>query len=157
MAALIPIPTLGEIGVKTRYAVAADTDFLADVFLRAMRPYITAARGSWDQVKEDRQFREQLQLGSTRIIQDNRARVGFYMTRDQGQDLELHTLCISPEYQRQGLGTAVIRRILAEARKSERGVALSVLKANVGARLLYQRFGFVVIGETAYHYRMRLE
>jgi len=34
---------------------------------------------------------------------------------------------------------------------------LSVLKANIGARLLYQRFGFVVIGETAYHYRMRLK
>ena len=43
--------------MKTRDATAADIDFLANAFLRAMRPYITAARGSWDQVKEDRQFR----------------------------------------------------------------------------------------------------
>ena len=56
--------------MKTRNATAADIDFLANTFLRAMRPYITAARGSWDQVKEDRQFREQLHLSSTRIILD---------------------------------------------------------------------------------------
>jgi ribosomal protein S18 acetylase RimI-like enzyme len=143
--------------MKTRDATTADIDFLTDVFLRAMRPYITAARGSWDQVKEERQFREQLQLDPTRIILDGRDSVGFFMTRDLDCDLELHTLCILLEYQRRGIGTAVIRQILAEAHESERGVVLSVLKANIGARLLYQRFGFVVIGETAYHYRMRLK
>ena len=143
--------------MKTRDATAADIDFLANTFLRAMRPYITAARGSWDQVKEDRQFREQLHLSSTRIILDEGNSVGFYMTRDEGHDLELHTLCIVPEYQRHGLGTAVVRQIIAQAQKSKRGVALSVLKANLGARLLYQRLEFVVISETDHHYRMRLE
>ena len=143
--------------MKTRDATAADIDFLANAFLRAMRPYITAARGSWDQVKEDRQFREQLHLSSTRIILDEGNSVGFYMTHDEGHDLELHTLCIVPEYQRHGLGTAVVRQIIAQAQKSKRGVALSVLKANLGARLLYQRLGFVIISETDHHYRMRLE
>lgn len=122
-----------------------------------MRPYIAAARGGWDQIKEDRQFREQLQLGSTRIIMDDHASVGFFMTRDEGQELELHTLCIAPEYQHHGLGTAAIRQILTDARRRKRGVVLSVLKANVGARLLYQRFGFAVIDETAHHYRMRFD
>ena len=122
-----------------------------------MRPYITAARGSWDQVKEDRQFREQLHLSSTRIIIDEGNSVGFYMTCDEGHDLDLHTVCIVPEYQRHGLGTVVVRQIIAQAQKSKRGVALSVLKENLGARLLYQRLGFVVISETDHHYRMRLE
>jgi ribosomal protein S18 acetylase RimI-like enzyme len=135
--------------MKTRSAMAADIDFLAEIFLCAMRPHIALARGSWDQPKEDKQFREQLQLDSTRIILDDCARVGFYMTRDDGHDLELHTICILPECQRQGRGTKVIRRILNDTQKSERGVALSVLKSNVGARSLYQRLGFVVIGETA--------
>jgi ribosomal protein S18 acetylase RimI-like enzyme len=99
--------------MKTRAAVAADTGFLVGLFLSSMRPYITSARGSWDQVKEDRQFRGQLQLGSARIILDGGSSVGFFMTRDQGQDVELHTLCILPEYQRHSLGTAAIRQILA--------------------------------------------
>ena len=143
--------------MKTRDAGAPDIDFLCDLFLRAMRPYITAARGSWDQVREDRQFRDQLRLGATRIIMHDDAAVGFFVACDEGQDLELHTLCISPEHQGRGLGTAAIRRILSEARMHKRGVVLSVLKANVGARLLYGRLGFVVIDETAYHYRMRYD
>jgi ribosomal protein S18 acetylase RimI-like enzyme len=144
-------------GMKTRDATAADIDFLADTFLRAMRPYITAARGSCDQVREDRQFRDQLRLGATRIILVDRASAGFFMTCEQGQDLELHTLCVTPEFQRRGLGTAAIRQIIAEARGCKRGVILSVLKTNDGARRLYQRLGFIIIDETTYHYRMRLD
>jgi ribosomal protein S18 acetylase RimI-like enzyme len=143
--------------MKTREALAADVDFLADLFLRAMRPYITAARGSWDQIREDKQFREQLRLGSTRILRDDKVDVGFYMAYDEGPDLVLHTLCISPEHQRRGFGTAAIRQILSEARESQKSVVLFVLKANLGARLLYERFGFVVIEEIANHYRMKLD
>jgi len=32
---------------------------------------------------------------------------------------------------------------------------LRVLKVNVGARRLYQRLGFVIVGETETHYDMR--
>jgi ribosomal protein S18 acetylase RimI-like enzyme len=142
--------------MKLREAMAPDVDFLADVFLRAMRPYITAARGSWNQVREDRQFRQQLRLRSIRILMDEEASVGFYMAHDEGKDLVLRTLCVSPERQRRGFGTAAIRQILSEARERHKSVVLFVLKANVGARRLYERFGFVVIEETVNHYRMRL-
>jgi ribosomal protein S18 acetylase RimI-like enzyme len=79
------------------------------------------------------------------------------MTCEQGQDLELHTLCVTPEFQRRGLGTAAIRQIIAEARGRKRGIVLYVLKTNGGARLLYQRLGFIIVDETASHYRMRLD
>jgi ribosomal protein S18 acetylase RimI-like enzyme len=108
-------------------------------------------------LREEAQFRNQLELVSTRVILDDCTSADFFMTTDAGQDLETHTLCIMPEYQRQGLGTAAIRQIIAEARGRKRGVVLFVLKTNGGARLLYQRLGFIIIGETAYHYRMRLD
>jgi len=76
---------------------------------------------------------------------------------DKAIEREPDTLWIAPEYQRRGLGTAAMNEILADARKRKLGVVLSVLKANVGARLLYQRFGFVIIEETAHHHRMRLD
>jgi hypothetical protein len=50
-----------------------------------------------------------------------------------------------------------IRQIIAETRGRKGGIVLSVLKTNGGARLLYQRLGFIIIDETAYHYRMRLD
>src|SRR5712672_3187585 len=97
--------------MKTRDATAAYFDFRANAFLRAMRPYITAARRSWDQVKEDRQFREQLHLSSTRIILDEGNSVGFYMTRDKGHDLALPPLCILPQSHRYRPASAVLWQI----------------------------------------------
>jgi ribosomal protein S18 acetylase RimI-like enzyme len=141
--------------LSTRQAVVEDSVFLEDVFLQTMRMHITAARGFWDEAKERSQFREQLQFQHTRIIERNGARVGFLMTVERNQDIELHTLCIVPDCQRQGLGTAITRQILNDAHAKKCGVVLSVLKPNTAARLLYERLGFIITEESVHHYRMR--
>jgi len=141
--------------LTTRTATDVDLLFLSDVFLRAMQAHITAARGYWDEEKERRQFHEQLQLRDTRIIVHDGADVGFFTTTESGADTELHTICIVPEYQRQGIGSAITRQIIDEDRARGRGVVLSVLKANTSARSLYERLGFAVIEESPHHYRMR--
>lgn len=77
-------------------------------------------------------------------------RRGLFMTLPSGQNIELHTLCIAPEHQRQGLGTAVTGQVLDNARERGCDVVLSVLKANGAARALYERLGFVVTGESTF-------
>jgi ribosomal protein S18 acetylase RimI-like enzyme len=139
-----------------RHATGDDVAFMTDVFLRAMRVHITAARGYWDEVKERTQFREQLQLQHTRIIEHEGVHVGFFMAVEREQDTELHTLCITPEHQGRGLGTTVTRQLIDDARVRKRSVVLSVLKANMAARSFYERLGFVLTDESTYHYRMRL-
>jgi ribosomal protein S18 acetylase RimI-like enzyme len=52
-------------------------------------------------------------------------------------------------------GTAVMRRVLAEAASRGLPVTLQVLKANEGARRLYERLGFQVTGQVEHHLRMR--
>jgi len=64
--------------VGTRGATADDLAFLADVFLRSMRPHITAVRGFWDEDKEHKQFSEQLHLNQTQIIHQNGKSIGFF-------------------------------------------------------------------------------
>lgn len=142
--------------VTTRPATNSDLPFLEDVFLRAMRVHITATRGSWDEAKERQQFHQQLQLEHTCVIEHGGVSVGFFMTLERGQYVELHTLCIAPEHQGRSMGTTVIRQILSDAQNHRCEVRLSVLKPNTAARLLYERLGFMVTGETAYHYQMRL-
>jgi ribosomal protein S18 acetylase RimI-like enzyme len=144
-----------EIMLSTRQPTDEDIGFLEEVFLRAMRVPITACRGFWDEAGERSQFREQLQLLFTQIIERDGIKVGFFMTVERGRDLELHTFCIVPEHQGQGLGTATSRQILNDAQTQGRGVVLSVLKSNTGARLLYERLGFIVTEESPNHYRMR--
>jgi ribosomal protein S18 acetylase RimI-like enzyme len=142
--------------VAMRPAAAADVEWLTAVFLGSLREAITAARGTWDEVRESVQFREQLDLASTRIIDLDGRAVGFFMSPARDTDVELHTLCIAPECQSQGVGTYIARGLISDARASGRGVVLSVLKVNERARTFYARLGFVVAQESKHHYRMRL-
>jgi ribosomal protein S18 acetylase RimI-like enzyme len=142
--------------LDTRPGTSADLPLLEDIFLRAMAGHITDARGFWDEATERKQFSEQLQLEHTRIIEGDGEPIGFLMVLEHEHDLELHTICIAPEHQSRGIGTAVIRQLLSDAQKQEREVFLSVLKPNTAARALYERLGFVVTGETRHHFQMRL-
>jgi ribosomal protein S18 acetylase RimI-like enzyme len=142
--------------LTTRQPTDDDVGFLTDVFLRAMRRHITAARGDWNEEQERRQFLQQLRLPETRIIVRDGVDVGFFMTGKCGEDLELHTICVAPVHQSQGIGTAITRQIINEARTQMRGVVLSVLKVNTPARSLYERLGFDVTEASSHHYRMRL-
>ena len=83
--------------------------------MTSLREAIIAARGAWDEVRESVQFREQFDLASTRIIEFRGRDVGFLMSPDHGGDIELHTLCIAPEWQSRGIGTYITRRVVSES------------------------------------------
>jgi ribosomal protein S18 acetylase RimI-like enzyme len=141
--------------LTVRQAGHEDIPFLTDVFLRAMCNHIVAARGYWDEAKEQSHFLEQLQLQHTQIVECEGTGVGFYMALDIDQDFEIHTLCIAPEHQRYGLGTAITMQLVEDAHARKRDVVLSVLKVNTAALSFYNRLGFVITEESAHHYRMR--
>jgi len=142
-------PTLNQ-------ASTNDIPFLTEVFLRAMCPHVTAARGEWDEVREREQFLNQLSLHSTSIIRHDGASVGFLTAIQHRHDVELHTLCLLPEYQCRGLGSTITRQLVADARNQKRSVNLSVLKSNPRAYALYERLGFVHCAESEHHFHMRL-
>src|SRR5438105_13122933 len=117
--------------VKTRPAHSQDLNFLAEVFLTSMRNAITAARGYWDFGKEDAQFRQQLDLSATHVIQVDNRDVGFIMTRRLGDRVvEVHTLCVNVDQQGTGLGALIMGQLMQNVRSTESSLELSVLKAN---------------------------
>ena len=60
---------------------------------------------------------------------------------------------LMPEHQRRGIGGALIRGLQAEAREAGMPLKLMVLKANPALRL-YERLGFVVVGDDDHGYEM---
>ena len=61
--------------------------------------------------------------------------------------LEIRGLAVSPAAQRRGVGRALVKGAIAEARaRGARRVTLRVLAPNTGARALYESCGFVVEG-----------
>src|SRR5689334_22745860 len=95
--------------VPLRDVESIDTPLLTDMFVDSMREHITAARGGvWDERRERAQFREQLDLPSTRVIQDNGIDVGFVTVKRVDGALEVHTLCVIPTFQNRGIGSLVM-------------------------------------------------
>jgi ribosomal-protein-alanine N-acetyltransferase len=95
----------------------------------------------------------------------------FYLARDKGRhivgfcsfwrvldELHINNLAVVPEVRRQGVATALLRRVMDEAaRFGSRRTMLEVRRSNTAARQLYERFGFAVAGTRSNYYTNPIE
>ncbi len=73
--------------------------------------------------------------------------VGFCSFWRVLDELHINNLAVLPEHRRQGVASALLVRVLAEAeRLGARRATLEVRRSNTAARALYERFGFAVTG-----------
>lgn len=80
-------------------------------------------------------------------------RGGMVLARVAGDEAEILTLAVEPRARRQGVATALLARILAEAaRRGAGAMLLEVSVGNAAARALYRRAGFVGIGRRPGYY-----
>ena len=136
-----------------RQATEADYAFLFHLHQASMKDYVTQTWG-WDEVVQQTLFRERFVPAHVQIVVVDGRDVGALAVKQEPETLVLANLQLLPDAQKQGLGTAIIRTLLWQARQLGVSVSLQVLKVNP-ARNLYERLGFTVIGETATHYLMR--
>jgi len=68
-------------------------------------------------------------------------------------EVRLVDIALLPAFREAGVGTLVIRQLLEEAAEAAKPVRLQVERTNHAARL-YERLGFVRIGETDTHFQM---
>lgn len=137
-----------------RRAQPDDVAFLEAIFLTSMREAITAARGYWDPAKERTQFRQQVELDGTEVIQSAGSDVGFVSMRRGPDAIVVHTLCVAEEHRGRGLGSEIMRQLMAEAAAAGASIDVFVLKANLRARALYARLGFSDAEQLPHHFRM---
>lgn len=64
-------------------------------------------------------------------------------------EISLHQIAILPEYQRHGIGTAIIQSLMTQSLAVGKPLRLSVFQANPEVRCLYERLGFKVVSESA--------
>ena len=135
--------------LESRPAAAEDIAWLTDTFLVSLRDAITEVRGYWDEKKERDQFHSQLRLPDSCVLLKEASQVGFYTAWPASDHLFLGTLCVVPEYQNQGIGTAAMEMLKQKAA----GLPLhfSVLKSNRAARRFYERLGCLRVSSTERH------
>lgn len=145
-----------------RSATADDVGFLADVVIEATR-----AQGRLPDDFDERQWRggfgawtmEQVRGectdSSTSVVEIGNERVGRLRVIRTAGYIELCGIQLLPDFQRHGIGTAIIEDLKAQAAAVGIPLDLSVEKDNPDARKLYDRLGFVQVGEAEQEYKLR--
>jgi ribosomal-protein-alanine N-acetyltransferase len=73
-------------------------------------------------------------------------------------EVHINNVAMRPEWRGRGIGTALLQRVLAEARRlGARRATLEVRASNKGARRLYERLGFYVAGIRRKYYTEPVE
>jgi len=89
---------------------------------------------------------------------ESRHVIGFCSFWRVLDELHINNLAVLPEVRRQGVGSALLTRVLQEgaALGAERAT-LEVRRSNDAARLLYERFGFTIAGVRRGYYSNPIE
>lgn len=137
-----------------RPATEQDYDFLYELNKVALRDYIEPIWG-WHEEWQQEYFRRKFEPQRRRIIQVDGRDAGVLVVEWREDEIYLGLIELLPEFQRRGIGTAVVADLLARARARRLPLALHVLKTNALARRLYERMGFEIVKEEEVRYRMR--
>jgi len=78
---------------------------------------------------------------------------GRILTAREGDAYRLVDIALLTEYRNRGIGTQLLRELIAKSEKDKLSVVLQVVKSNPALHL-YERLGFVKTGEDSMYYQM---
>jgi ribosomal protein S18 acetylase RimI-like enzyme len=140
------------IAYRLRAATEEDRAFLSELNVAALREYVDLTWG-WDDADQATRFDRRFDPQAYQVVAVGDRDVGAIQVVRRDREIVLNSIQVLPEFQGRGIGTALICDLQAEARAGDVALSLQVLKVNPAKRL-YERLGFVVVGETATHYQM---
>ena len=138
--------------IQLRPATEADSEFCYDVKKQALGHYVAQVWG-WDEAFQREFHRADFGLRRPDVVVYRDLDIGTIEIISHADHLHVGEFYLLRPFQRQGIGTALLGRVLNEATEKSLPVRLEVLKNNP-VRSLYQRHGFVVTGEREHHFLM---
>lgn len=150
------LKNVGSRPYSLRQATGDDFAFLYELHRTTIREAVEATWG-WDEAFQRRRFREHFDPAGSQIIVVDGRDVGVLQVEAWGDELFLGLIEIALSHQGRGLGTRIIKDVMALAHAEKRPVFLHVLKTNPRARRLYERLGFVVDEEREERLVMRAD
>jgi len=140
-------------GCALRGARAEDEDRLFALHREALRAYVDATWG-WHDAWQRTYFADHYAAWRNALVMRGDALIGRISVSRHWRRVFLRDIELIAVERNRGLGSAMIRAVLALARKGEKSVELLVLDCNP-ARGLYQRLGFRTVSDDGARSRMR--
>jgi ribosomal protein S18 acetylase RimI-like enzyme len=150
--------------VHIRPATDDDIAFLTEVAVSTVKD-----QGRWPADEDEAEYRigyaewtrEQIRGGepcsSLSVLEVNGVRVGRLRVVRPGNLVEIAGIQVMPTFQGQGIGTQVMRALIAEARVASLPLELGVETNNPRARALYDHLGLRPVAHDGDETRMRLD
>ena len=126
-----------------RQASVDDAPLFYDVIDRTMREFIVATWGAWSESRVQEESREDSSSPNAQVILVGNVAVGVLLVERHSTHIQLEQIYLLPEYQRLGIGTALVNSLIAEAEQHKIPIRLRVMAVNPAKRF-YEQFGFVV-------------
>ena len=144
--------------VSLRPVLSGDAEFLFSLYASTRREEMNLV--DWTIAQKEAFLRMQFHAQSqqyqftysdalNQIIEFNGVRAGRFIVDRSANEIVLVDIALLPEFRHQGLGTWLLRCLQVEGKK----IILHVIKSNPAANL-YQRLGFVFVGEEALYSTM---
>jgi GNAT superfamily N-acetyltransferase len=108
----------------------------------------------WDESWQQEYFFSHFNEQQLHIIHIDNTDIGVLSAEENEETVLLRIIEILPRYKNRGIGTSIIKDIIKNALLKGKSLRLQVLKVNERARVLYERLGFCITGETDTHYLM---
>ena len=134
-------------GFTTRPASAEDLDLTYRITRDAMRPYVEATWGAWNEDEQLAKHALNYQPQTHQIITVGAEEVGLLAVEEHDDHLWLVKVYLLEAWRNQGIGRSLICQVLDQARELGKPVRLRVLRVNNRARKLYESLGFRVVSE----------
>jgi GNAT superfamily N-acetyltransferase len=125
--------------ITLRRAVSQDFEYCRQLYFTGMKRIIEEL--GLDVAAQTASFSEQWALAQVRIICVDGSDVGWLQSEMRDGGLFVAQLFVDGPFQRRGVGTEVMRRLISETSRANQAVSLAVVKINPAVRL-YQRLGF---------------
>jgi GNAT superfamily N-acetyltransferase len=135
--------------ISLRPASALDALFIETVYFETQRWIIEALFG-WrgDDIERDK-FRESYDADNTEVILADGIAIGWWTVVRSPKEIHLDAIYLLASHQGRGIGSNLIRDLMAQAQNARIPIRLSTAKINP-ARELYTRLGFLQTHEDGY-------
>lgn len=138
---------------ELRPARENDRPFIFESYKATLREHVEWAWG-WNETFQRDGFWTHLPLADFQVISVGEVNAGAMHVETGKSSNFVRMIFLLPSFQRQGFGSALLRREVVRARKEGKSLDLKVIKSNP-AKQLYDRLGFVVVEENDATYHMR--
>ena len=135
--------------LEVRQASAEDMELSFAIGEGAMREYVKATWGVWEQDEQRRAHAELFSPTTHWIVLANDREVGVVAAANETSHVQLVKLYLCSEVRSQGIGSKVLRSILRYGASHVKPVRLRVLSVNQRAQAFYARHGFRESSRTA--------